>query len=134
MSVKTPMIDSVTAFDADNVEVEEWPAFPDEDIIEGPMVNYGRVVYRDPTKALSYGVWECEPCKVFLDYGPMSEHIHCIKGEAVVTDQGTGEEVHLTPGVRMIVPVGSKVIWHVKKTFRKAYSVFEAEWDEERYY
>ncbi len=134
MTVEEASIDKVVAFDGETVEVEAWPPFSDEEIISGNPAHKGKVLYRDDLKRISYGVWECPVGKFRVEYGPMSEHIQCVKGEAVVTDLDTGEEVHLTPGVRMIVPSGSTVIWDIKDTFRKVYSVYEPEWDEERYY
>jgi len=124
----------LTEFVAEDIELEDWPAFPDEDILDGDPAHRGKVLYRDPTKRISYGIWECPVGKFREPYGPMSEMVHCIQGEAIVTNEETGESVHLTKGSRMIVPVGITAIWDVKETFKKVYIGFEATWDEDRYY
>ena len=124
----------LTEFVAEDIELDPWPAFADDDILGGDPAHRGKVLYRDPTKRLSFGIWEC-PVGVFREvYDPFGEMIHCIQGEAIVTNEHTGVAVHLTPGSRMIAPVGLTAIWDVKETFKKVYAGFEESWDESRYY
>jgi uncharacterized cupin superfamily protein len=124
----------IVTFVAEDVEVERWPDFEDFEIVEGVGEHYGKVLYRDQHKRISFGIWECPPSIVDLEYGPMGESIQCVKGHATITDLSTGKSTELTPGVRVILPVGTKVRWHIHELFRKSYSVYEAEWDGHRYY
>jgi uncharacterized cupin superfamily protein len=124
----------IFTFVAEDVELERWPDFSVTEIVEGVGENYGRVLYRDQRGRVSFGVWECPPSMFDLDYGPMTESIQCVKGRATLTNLSTGEQFELTPGVRTVLPVGTKVRWHIHEEFRKSYSVYEAEWDEDRYY
>lgn len=126
--------DGIFMVDPLAVEVERWPDFEPEEIVEGVGEHYGKVLYRDEHKRISFGVWECPPSTIDLEYGPMGELIECVKGRATITDLATGSSFELTPGKRAIMPVGTKIRWQIHEEFRKIYSVYEAEWDEHRYY
>jgi uncharacterized cupin superfamily protein len=130
----TKLVDELTTFVATDVELEAFPRFPDEDFLEGEPAQRGVVLYRDPTRLVSFGVWECSVGRFIDDYGPVSEMMHCLRGEAIITNTATGEEIHVTPGVSAIVPVGTKAIIDVKQDLRVAYTAHEETWDEERYY
>ena len=134
MSTSVQNTRDLQTFVGEDVPVETWPPFPAEDILEGDPAHKGAVLYRDPTKRASYGIWECPPGKFRLDYGPMTEMIHVLSGRGSITNVETNEETRLEPGTRAIVPVGAVVIWDVKETLRKVYVAYEEEWDEHRYY
>jgi uncharacterized protein len=127
-------VNDIFSFDGESVDVEQWPAFEEKEIISGNPAHRGRVLYRDPEKRVSYGIWECPPGVIDVDYGPMAEHNQCVKGRATVTNIDTGTKIEMTPGVRAVFPVGSHVRWEIHEEFRKVYTAYEAEWDEERYY
>jgi uncharacterized cupin superfamily protein len=134
VSVPVDQTNEIFTFVGEDIAVETWPAWEPEDVLEGDPVHRGAVLYRDPTKRLSYGIWECDPGKFRLEYGPMTEMIHVLQGRATVTNLDTGHATHLEPGSRMVVPVGTVVTWHVHEPFRKVYAAYEEEWDEHRYY
>jgi uncharacterized cupin superfamily protein len=92
------------------------------------------VIYRDPSKRVSYGIWEVSPGKFRVDYGPMTEMTHCLAGAVTLTDMATGAETHVEVGSRVIVPIGSVVVWQVHETYRCVYSAYEEEWDPNRIY
>jgi len=54
-------------FEARSVELEPWPAWPAKDTLEGEVKHSGTVLVRDPSGAMSIGIWECPPCK-FRDH------------------------------------------------------------------
>ena len=123
----------VETFDAENAQLEPWPAFDAEDIISGSPDHQGTIIYRDPSKQFSIGVWECPPAKFIVHYAGC-ETGHVLKGTATITIEKTGESTTISAGDHFFVPFGSVVTWEVKETVRKAYSMFETEWDDERFY
>ena len=128
-----PSFEVVDSFDAQSVELQPWPEFPPEDIQSGNPAHKGNVLYRDPTGRYSVGVWECPPAKFKVAYAG-TETGQVLQGRATITDLSTDSAVHLKAGDRFIVPFGSTVIWEVQETFKKVYCMYEAEWDEERFY
>ncbi len=111
-----------------------WPPFPDKDVISGnPNGHRGVVLYRDPTRRYSVGVWECPPAKFIEPYSG-TEFAHVIAGRATLTNEKTGDAVKLKAGDHFVIAFGSKIIWEVHETFRKIYTIYEEEWDEERFY
>ncbi len=126
---------SVTRYDVGPAEpaLEPWPAFAPEDILEGDPAHKGAVLYRDPTRLFSLGIWECPPCKFQVAYvGTESGHV--VKGSATLTDTKTGLSQTVKAGDRFLVPFGSAVVWQVHETFRKVYTMYESEWIDERFY
>ncbi len=120
--------------DLSGLELEPWPAFPEEDVLGGnPGGHRGRVLYRDPTRLYSVGVWCCPRARFRTVYGG-TEFAHVITGSATVTNVRTGEERTFETGDHFFVHMGTEVIWNVHEEFRKVYSMYEISWDEERFY
>lgn len=126
---------SVTRYDVgpSDPALEPWPAFAPEDILEGDAAHRGTVLYRDPTRLFSLGIWECPPCKFRVAYAG-TESGHVVKGSATLTDAKTGVSQTVKAGDRFLVPFGSTILWQVHETVRKVYTMYEAEWTEERFY
>jgi hypothetical protein len=49
--------------------------------------------------------------KLRVEYVPGSKLTDCCAGDASVIDEVKGEEFHLRPGTRMIMPIESTVVW-----------------------
>jgi len=126
----------ITAFKEVNEipPLESWPPFPKEDVFNGnPNGHTGIVLFRDLSRRYSIGVWECPPAK-FREPYPGTEFGHVLKGRAILTDEKTGESQTIEAGDHFFVAFGSSIIWEVHETFCKVYTMYEEEWDEERYY
>jgi uncharacterized cupin superfamily protein len=130
-----PDFDVVTRYDvsASEPKLEAWPAFPPEDILAGNPAHRGAVLYRDPTRLFSLGIWECPPGKFRVEYAG-TESGHVVKGSATLTDAKTGASQTIKTGDRFLVPFASTIIWEVHEPFRKVYTMYEDKWIDERYY
>ncbi len=125
---------TVFSGESDPPSFAQWPAFPEEDVVSGnPDGHRGSVLYRDPSRRLSVGVWECPPSK-FIEPYPGTEFGHVIAGSATLTNEETGESVTLRSGDHFFVAFGSRITWEVHETFRKVYTMYEEDWDPERFY
>ncbi len=97
------------------------------------MDHGGKVLFRDPKKRYSVGVWQCEPAK-FIEPYPGTESGHVLAGRATLTNEATGESVELKAGDHFFIEFGQTITWEVHETFRKVYAMYEDEFDEERFY
>jgi uncharacterized cupin superfamily protein len=121
------------AFDSKTIELEPWPAWPEEDTLEGEVKHSGTVLVRDQGGAMSVGVWECPPCK-FRDFQTSTSTAQIVKGRGFLIHESTGERIELKPGVQFAAsPDGSAVIWEIHETIRKFYVLHEPG-HEDRYY
>jgi len=114
--------------------LESWPPFPSDDILGGnPNGHRGSVLYREPSRRYSVGLWECPPAK-FREAAPYAEFSHVLKGCATITDEKTGQSKTVRAGDTFFIAFKATVIWEIHETFCKLYAVYEDEWDEERFY
>ena len=113
--------------------LDPWPDFPPEDTISGAVDHRGKVLFRDPKKRYSVGVWQCEPAK-FIEPYPGTESGHVLAGRATLTNAATGESITLKAGDHFFIEFGQTITWEVHETFRKVYAMYEDEYDEERFY
>ena len=120
-------------FDPETIPLEAWPAFDDEEILEGNPAHKGIVLFRDPSKRFSIGIWECPPSKFEIEYEGC-ETVHVLEGSADITMVSTGTTKTIKAGDRYIMPFGARVVWHVKEHMKKVYCMYENEWLDERYY
>jgi uncharacterized cupin superfamily protein len=112
--------------------MEPWPTDILE-ILEGPIAHRGSIIYRDPSRQLSLGVWECEPGKFrFVEDGSAIET--CVMGRATITDEETGRSITVTPGSSWTVKPGTVEIWEVHERFRKEYVILDEFVDEGRFW
>lgn len=119
-----PTITVFSGVGADLV-LDPWPH---EDID-----HRGKVLFRDPKKRYSVGVWQCEPAKFIVPYAG-TESCHVLAGRATLTNEATGESVTLEAGDHFFIGFGETITWEVHETFRKVYAMYEDEYDEERFY
>ena len=121
-------------YDADAAfqKMESWPT-DNLEILDGHPAHHGAIIYRDPSRQLSLGVWECPPCKFrFVEDGVAVET--CVMGKATITDEETGQSVTVTPGMKWFVKPGTVEIWEVHEHFRKEYLILDDCVGEERYW
>lgn len=124
----------IDLYDADAAfeEMQDWPS-DNLSILGGHPENHrGIVIYRDPSRRLSLGVWECPPGKFCLVEDDATIEF-CRMGKATLTDLSTGESVTVTPGMKWFVRPGTEMIWDVVEHFRKEYIAFGA-WEDARYW
>lgn len=118
---------------AEASDLEAWPRFPDEIILDGDPAHRGTVLYRDPSKLYSIGIWSCPPCKFRMDYAG-TESGHVLRGKARLTNEKTGASITIAAGDRFLIPFGESILWEVLEPFQKHYHMFESEWADDRYY
>ncbi len=85
---------------------------PVESVLE--MYDDGRVMT---------GLWECTPGEFPSSKEGISEFMVFLSGEGTIFDEdGTAHEIGA--GVAMMFPDGWRGRWQIRKTIRKAYSIF----------
>ena len=125
---------TVSVFRGDtDVALDPWPTIAPERVISGAPSQQGKVLFRDPAKRYSIGVWECTPGSFPVSYAG-TEMGHVLRGHATITNAESGEARDIGPGDHFFLVFGSSVIWNIHETFRKAYVMYELEGDEERIY
>lgn len=132
----SPINEMITVFttDGDIPPLAPYPPFAEEDVLAGnPNGHLGVVLYRDPLRRFSVGVWECPPGK-FIDRATGTELSHVLQGSATLSHEGTGESKRIGPGDYFYCVYGETIIWEVHETFKKVYVVYEHEWDDKRFY
>ncbi len=115
------------------VHLDPWPDFPPEDTISGAVDHRGKVLFRDPKKRYSVGVYQCGPSKFIADY-PGTESGHVLAGRATLTNNATGESITIKAGDHFFIEFGQEITWEVHETVRKVYAMYEDEYDEGRIY
>ncbi len=131
-----PVAEMITVLEGEDdiPTLEQWPAFPQEDVLAGdPNSHRGVVLYRDPSRRFSIGVWECPPGR-FVDRAAGTELSHVLKGSATLTHEKTGEAKTIKAGDHFFCAFGETIIWDVHETFKKIYVVYEHEWNDKRFY
>lgn len=100
--------------------LESFPPFPDEDVLSGnPNGHKGIVLFRDPSKRYSIGVWECPPAK-FREAYPGAEFGHILEGSATLTNEKTGESQTIAKGDNFFVAFGSSILGKFMRPFAKS--------------
>ena len=131
-----PETEMITVFKSEDdfPALAPYPPFAEEDVLAGnPNGHVGKVLYRDPLRRFSIGVWECPPGK-FIDRATGTELSHVLKGSATLSHEGTGESKRIEPGDHFYCVYGETIIWEVHETFKKIYVVYEHDWDDKRFY
>lgn len=83
-----------------------------------------RVMKLAPEAAGNLGIWECQPGGWPVVNRQDTEFTYIISGLAVLTDDKTGEQVEITGGDLVILPVGWTGRWDVKETVTKVYAIY----------
>lgn len=96
---------------------------PAKDIVYGKPEASVALLWRNEAGTLFNGVWHCTPGGFYLDHA--DETVAFIEGRATVTPDG-GEPVELTAGDTGFFPAGTRVLWEVHETVRKAFHNHDA--------
>ncbi|MDX6626469.1 MAG: uncharacterized protein QOE56_1458 [Solirubrobacterales bacterium] len=91
---------------------------PAEDIISGEPEAAVAMLWRNEEGTLFNGVWHCTPGAFYLDHA--DETVAFIEGRATVTPEG-GDPIELTAGDSGFFADGTRVLWEVHETVRKAF-------------
>jgi uncharacterized protein len=104
----------------DNVrdaKLEPW-RIPQEQVIEGDPQASGTILWKSADGKLANGIWECTP-GTFSWLHP-DETLCLVEGEVTVTPEG-GAAFTIRPGDIVFFPEGTKSVWQVAQTIRKAF-------------
>ena len=79
--------------------------------------------YSDPSQQFHVGFWRCEPGRWAVHY---TEHEYCqlLEGEVCIHDDA-GNQLHLGPGDRFVIPAGFNGQWETLTPCHKLYVIFE---------
>jgi hypothetical protein len=102
--------------------VEAAP-IPPENIVSGEPEGSVTVLWTSEDGTLNNGVWHCTPGAFYLDHP--DETVAFIEGRATVTPEG-GEPVEIKAGDVGFFPAGTRVLWEVHETVRKAFHNHDA--------
>lgn len=83
-----------------------------------------RIMKLAPEAQGSLGIWECQPGGWPVINRQDTEFTYILSGEAVLTDDKTGEQVQIGAGDLVILPKGWTGRWDVKQTVKKIYAVY----------
>ena len=112
---------------AGDPDLEPWPT------TSGAVNQCGKLLFRDPKKRYSVGVWQCDPSKFIAAY-PGTESGHVLAGRATLTNNATGESITIKAGDHFFIEFGQEITWEIHETVRKVYAMYEHEYDEGRIY
>lgn len=70
------------------------------------------------------GVWECTPGSWTVEDRPDTESFYVVAGQAVITDDETGEAKEIAAGDFVVLPRGWSGRWDIVETLRKVYVSF----------
>jgi hypothetical protein len=104
-----------------SAEVQPAP-IPAEDIVSGAPEAHWAVLWRSDDGELFNGVWHCTPGAFYLDGA--NETVCIIEGRATVTPEG-GEAVHLEAGDTAFLPDGTRSLWEIHETVKKAFHHYD---------
>ncbi len=112
---------------AGDLDLDPWPT------ASGAIDQFGKVLFRDPLKRYSVGVYQCGPSK-FIAHYPGTESGHVLAGRATLTNNATGESITIKAGDHFFIEFGQEITWEIHETVRKVYAMYEDEYDEGRIY
>lgn len=90
---------------------------PPEDIVSGDPVSSIAILWHSDDNTHYNGVWHCTP-GVFWLTSP-AETICLVEGRVTITPEG-GEAVTVLPGEVVFIPEGTRALWDVHETVKKA--------------
>jgi uncharacterized cupin superfamily protein len=108
--------------DVVNAALEPSP-IPPEDLVSGAPEAHWAVMWRSEDGRLFNGVWHCTPGAFYLDGN--DETVCLIEGRATVTPEG-GASVQLEAGDTAFLPEGTRNLWEVEETVKKAFHHHDA--------
>jgi uncharacterized cupin superfamily protein len=127
-------ITTIIRTEKDEPALKSYPPFPAEDVLGGnPNGHKGIVLFRDPLRRFSVGIWECPPGK-FVDRQGGCEFSHVLRGSATLTHEATGESKTIRAGDHFYTAFGETIVWDVHEPIKKYYVVYEHDWNDKRFY
>jgi uncharacterized protein len=114
MSNTTVPVLNMSVIDA---AVEPAP-IPADDIVDGTPQASVAILWRNAEGTLFNGVWHCTPGTFYLDHA--DETVALIDGRATVTPTG-GAPTELRAGDTAFFADGTRVLWQIHETVRKAF-------------
>ena len=112
----------VYKLDVVGADMEPAP-IPPEDIVSGEPDAHWAVMWQSDDGRLFNGVWHCTPGAFYLDGN--DETVCLVEGRATVTPQG-GDSVTLEAGETAFLPEGTRVLWEIHETVKKAFHHHDA--------
>lgn len=99
-------------------ELDSWGTVADlgSVILEGDGKAFGRFTIGNPEVPINGGYFGVTKSKFRMTY-PFTEQATIIKGELTLTNEDTGEVLHLKEGDSFVAEKGTKVLWDVKSDF-----------------
>ena len=92
-------------------------------VLEGKASEKGHTFFASKDEKFVVGVWECSPCKEWIDSYPFNEFCQVLKGAVTVTDADGKSETYRA-GDSFFMRKGFKGIWHMTETFRKFFVIY----------
>ena len=119
--MSTPTVSgSIRHVNEPGADLDPWP-IPEEWVQEGNPQASGAVLWQSDDVRVMNGVWQCTPGKFTWDY-TWDETASISQGRFTITDQD-GRIVSLGAGDLLFVEAGTKAVWEVVETVRKAFHV-----------
>lgn len=99
-------------------ELDSWGTVADigSTILEGEAKAFGKFTIGNPELPINGGYFGVTKSKFRMIY-PFTEQATVIKGELTLTNEETGEVLHLKEGDNFIAEKGTKVLWDIKSDF-----------------
>ncbi|UNM97302.1 cupin domain-containing protein [Ignatzschineria rhizosphaerae] len=99
-------------------ELDSWGTVADlgSTILEGDGKAYGKFTIGNPEVPINGGYFAVTKGKFRMTY-PFTEQATIVKGELSLTNEETGEVLHLKEGDSFVAEKGTKVLWDVKSDF-----------------
>ena len=94
-----------------------------EKLLSGNPRQSVRVVYTDPSKKFTVGIWHSEVGKWKVTYTE-EEYCHLLEGTSILTE-ASGAPVTVTAGDSFVVPRGFVGTWEVVVPTRKRFVIYE---------
>ena len=92
-------------------------------VLEGKASEKGHTFFASKDEKFVVGVWECSPCKEWIDSYPFNEFCQVLKGAVTLTDADGKSETYRA-GDSFFMHKGFKGIWHMTETFRKFFVIY----------
>ena len=111
---------SIRHINEPDAALDPWP-IPEGWVQAGSPRASGAVLWQSDDKRIMSGVWQCTPGKFVWEY-TWDETAHISRGRFTVTDQD-GHTVSLGAGDLLFIEAGTRAVWEVAETVRKAFHV-----------
>jgi uncharacterized protein len=100
-----------------DAKLDSWP-LASEQILEGDPQASGCLLWKSEDSKLANGIWECTPGVFSWEHA--DETLCLVQGKVTVIPEG-GEPIEIRPGDLAFFANGTKTVWRVEETVRKAF-------------